>query len=85
MLVELLLRLHLDFNGVIRHSSVVIVLIIIEDKDNIYASHKSVQVFHAYVLESLNNINVFVTTGINIIQPLDLVGNCRNTKLLSTN
>ena len=85
MLVELLLKLHLDFNEVMKHSSVVVMLIVIEDKDIIYASHKSVCKFFTLMLESLNNIKVFVTTGINIIQPLDLVGNCRNTKLLSTN
>ncbi|KAF3970342.1 hypothetical protein CMV_005962 [Castanea mollissima] len=57
-----------------RHSSVVVVLIVIENKDIIYASPKSVCKFFMLMLESLNNINVFVTTGVNIIQPLDLVG-----------
>ena len=85
MLVELLLKLLLDFNRVMRHSSVIVVVIVVKDKDIIYASHKSVCKFFTLMLESLNNIKVFVPTGINIIQPLDLVGNCKNTKLLSTN
>ena len=51
MLVELLLKLHLDFNEVMKHSSVV-VLIVIEDKDIIYASHKSVCKFFTLMLLS---------------------------------
>ena len=52
MLVELLLKLHLDFNKVMRHSSVVVVAIVIKDKDIIYASHKSVCKFFTLMLLS---------------------------------
>ena len=52
MSVELLLKLHLDFNGVMKHSSVIVVLIVIEDKDIIYASHKSICKFFMLMLLS---------------------------------